>query len=73
VPLAYGVAVGVVWGLMALEELIKAILPESPYTAPLVIVLNADLYLYFVMVEMRILGVLYATRARRLGWFGEGG
>ena len=25
--------------------------------------------LYFVMVEMRILGLLYRTHARRLGWF----
>ncbi len=69
VPLQYLVAcavllmiVGVEWGINYLLETFLQV-PFMPF------IVSAPIAFYFLVVEMRILGLLYWTNKRRLGWF----
>ena len=69
VPLDYALACGGLLALISARIAIGGALGESiPLLGP---VLETSLGLYAIMVEMRLLGILYDTNRARLNWFGE--
>lgn len=71
VPLQYLVACVVLLLALGTEIGIRWLL-ESLVTTPfLLILLGSPIAFYFIVVETRILGLLYNTNKARLDWFGE--
>lgn len=63
----YLVATATLGGVFVLEAVAETYLSDSvPVLGPLA---AGALSLYAIMVEMRILGLLYLTHRKRLGWF----
>ena len=67
VPLQYITTCLLLVGVYILAGFLQDYLAESiPFVGA---ILSTFVFLYFLMVEMRILGLLYYANAKRLGWF----
>lgn len=68
IPVEYLSACAILALVVAIELVASPILERLPFIGPLAGDFGA---LYFLAVEMRILGIIYYTRQHKLDWFGE--